>query len=113
MKHVYMKILFYIDRINLLHKLITKERTGTPSELAKRLSICESRLYRVIEELKHMGLPIEYCRKRNSYYYTTACELNLSCNIRILSENEANTIEGGFFLSTAFFVEWPGRILCL
>ena len=47
-----MKIFEYIDRINLLHKLIKERRTGTPENLAKRLLISPSRLYVILDELK-------------------------------------------------------------
>lgn len=51
-----MKLLEYIDRIKIIHKLIKESRTRTPENLAQRLS----RLYVVSDELKLMGAPIEY-----------------------------------------------------
>ncbi|WP_198659581.1 hypothetical protein, partial [Nubsella zeaxanthinifaciens] len=47
-----MKLFEYIERINLLHKLINERRTGTPARLAKRLNISTSRLYVILDELK-------------------------------------------------------------
>lgn len=43
-----MKLLEYIDRIQIIHKLIKESRTGTPENLAQRLSISTSRLYVVL-----------------------------------------------------------------
>lgn len=65
-----MKILDYIDRINLLHQLIKEQRTGTPEELARRMHLSRSRTCRIIEELKSRGVPIAYSRQSHSYYYT-------------------------------------------
>lgn len=53
-----MKFLRYIERINLLDKLMKERRTGTPAELAKRLGVSVARLYVIIDQLKDEGAPI-------------------------------------------------------
>lgn len=64
-----MKLCEYINRINLLHKLIKEKRTGTPEELAKRIRLSKSRLCRVIEDLRLKGAPITYLRQDNLFLY--------------------------------------------
>lgn len=59
----------YVSRMQYLQELIEKQRTGTPKELADRLGISERMLYRYIETLKSGERPIEFCRKRRSYFF--------------------------------------------
>ncbi|MCL2414972.1 MAG: HTH domain-containing protein [Bacteroidales bacterium] len=53
-----------------LEKLIRQECTGTPKQLARRLSISERTLYRKIEILKSHGSEIKFSRIRNTFYYS-------------------------------------------
>lgn len=104
-----MKLFTYIERINLMHKLITQRRTGTPEELARRLSISVSRLYTILDELKLMGAPIVYSRQRLTYYYSEPFDINISVEFRALGGGQVRNISGGqrLFsdsLFTAFFV---------
>jgi predicted transcriptional regulator len=72
-----MGILKRIEQVRLLHQLIQTENTGTPLELSKRLHICRSTLYNIIDELKSYDAPIEYSRARKAFFYTHSFELNL------------------------------------
>lgn len=92
-----MKLLEYIDRIKIIHKLIRESRTGTPENLARRLSISTSRLYVVLDELKLMGAPIEYSRQLQSYYYTQAFDVNIKADFKILKPHELVDINAGFY----------------
>lgn len=94
-----MKIFMYIDRLNLLHKLIIQKRTGTPEELANRLRISSSRLYCILDEMKCYDAPIAYSRQLRTYYYTEPFELSISIEIKGLNNNEVRKISGG----TKFF----------
>lgn len=73
-----MKVFMYIDRLNLLHKLIVQRRTGTPNELARRMNISVSRLARIIEFLQNEGAPIKYSRNQTTYYYEYPFEISIS-----------------------------------
>ena len=53
-----MKLLEQIERINRLHELIKHRRTGTPSQLAQRLNLSTSMVYKLIDELKLREAPI-------------------------------------------------------
>lgn len=92
-----MKLLEYIDRIKIIHKLIRESRTGTPENLARRLSISTSRLYVVLDELKLMGAPIEYSRQLQTYYYTQPFEVNIRADFTVLKPQELMGINAGFY----------------
>lgn len=60
------------EKMRLLQRaqeLIRRKATGTPRELANRLEISERTWYRILEELKDTGLPVVYCKERQSYYF--------------------------------------------
>ncbi|MBB2146378.1 hypothetical protein GM921_12830 [Pedobacter sp. LMG 31464] len=104
-----MKIFEYIDRINLLHKLIKERRTGTPKVLARRMTLSKSRLFRVIEDLKLKGVPIAYSRQSQTYYYTNNYKMNINLEFMPLDNEDAKEINGGYWISNknllnAFFV---------
>lgn len=74
-----MKILFYIERIGIIHQLVASRKTGTPAEMAVKLHISVSRLAKIIDELRDLGAPIRYDRCAKTYYY--AYPYNISVNI--------------------------------
>lgn len=85
-----------IDRMQKLHHLILNYSTGTPQELADKLSISRSSLYNLLDELKSFDLPITYCKVRQTFYYTKQVEFNLQCSIKIIDEKEIlRNINGG------------------
>ncbi|MGE7777764.1 HTH domain-containing protein [Chitinophaga sp. NPDC101104] len=63
--HAY-KVIYHLKKIS---QSIGRTSTGTPKELAQKLNICERQVHRYIQLLKRLGAPIDYCRKRKSYYY--------------------------------------------
>lgn len=67
-----------IDLFLRVDKLIGRQATGTPRELARTLGISERSVYRIIERLKRRKLPIAYCYKRQSYYYTYRGKLSIT-----------------------------------
>ncbi|WP_164123569.1 MULTISPECIES: DNA-binding protein [Sphingobacterium] len=105
-----MTVFKYIDRINLLDKLISQRRTGTPADLARRLGISVSRLYVIIDELKGKGAPVGYCRKLLSYYYAYDFSISITVQMQNLSLDDHRHISGGhnlfsIFLPTTVFIE--------
>ena len=90
-----MKLFEYIDRINLLHKLIKEKRTGNPETLAKRLKISSSRLYVILEELKLKGAPIGYSREMQSYFYCTEFDIEIKASFKLLDGQELQNINAG------------------
>ena len=65
-----MNLLTQIERINHIDHLIRITATGTPAQLASKLNVSKSTVYRLIAQLKDMGAPIVYCRYCESYKYT-------------------------------------------
>jgi len=99
-----------IELLQRIHQLIELSSTGSPEQFAKYLGISESRLYRIIEEMKDLGAPVDYSRQYGTYYYTEPFEMNISCTFRRLTEREQKNISGGIpfllnFFFTAFFVQ--------
>jgi len=84
-----------IERLQLLHALISQKRTGSPEKLAKRLGVSRSCLYNMIEELKSLQLPVIYSRKIESFYYEKEVEFELKFKIQILSKHDLMKINGG------------------
>ena len=91
-----MKLLVYIDRIKIIHKLVKESKTGSPENLAKRLSISTSRLYVIIDELKMMGAPNEYSRQLRTYFYLQPFEVNIKADFILLNQQEKLNINAGF-----------------
>ncbi len=54
---------------------ISIQKTGRPNFFAQRLNLSPSTLYQKINYLKDLGGSIDYCRKRQTYYYKQPCEL--------------------------------------
>jgi len=79
-----------IERLQVLHSLISQKKTGTPEQLAKRLGISRSCLYNLIEELRLFEIPILYSRKIESFYYEKEVNMEFVLKIYALS-NDALT----------------------
>jgi predicted DNA-binding transcriptional regulator YafY len=104
-----MQIFKYIERINLIDKLITQRKTGTPDELAKRLNISVSRLARILEYMRIKGAPIVFDRSSCNYYYKYDYSIQIKIQIESLDGVELKAISAGqgffsTFFPDAFFV---------
>lgn len=90
-----------IERISRLHYFIKEENTGKPETLSKRLGISRASLYNIIDELKSYDAPIDYSRRRETFYYTKNFELNIHCSISIIENDiELKKIVGGYDVFT-------------
>lgn len=56
-----------VGLIARLYRRLQAGKTGKPESLAAELGISERRLYRVVSSLRKEGIPIEYCRKEQTY----------------------------------------------
>jgi len=70
-----MKLFEQLRLLERLDQLIRLKATGTPRQLARRIKVSERQLYRLIQELKDLGFPIEYCKDCRCYQYTGAVKL--------------------------------------
>lgn len=64
-----MELVNRIERYRKLDSLIKEEKTGAPQELALRIGISRSHLYRMIEIMKGLRAEISYSRTRRTFYY--------------------------------------------
>ncbi|WP_276358917.1 HTH domain-containing protein [Daejeonella sp. H1SJ63] len=85
-----MKLLEQIERINRLHELIKHRRTGTPSQLARRLNLSTSMVYKLMDELRLRDVPVEYSRQLGTYFYSRNFQMRISIEFRPLTEEEEN-----------------------
>ncbi|MCK6690901.1 MAG: hypothetical protein L6Q97_02235 [Thermoanaerobaculia bacterium] len=67
--------LFLLQRVDYL---IRTRATGTPAQLARRLETCERNIFRLIGQLRDIGLPILYDKKLETYYYAEPVKLEFS-----------------------------------
>jgi predicted DNA-binding transcriptional regulator YafY len=58
-----------IDRLYDIHRLIQREETGVPDDLAEKLHLCRRQMYNLREELISYGAKIEYSRIRRTFFY--------------------------------------------
>lgn len=100
-----MKLFEYIDRITLMNKLIKEQSTGTPDEFAATLGIKRTRLYEMVDELKSFGAPIQYSKRKNSFYYEYPYDISLKFILHPLSKKDCIEYNGGTLLLPFFFYE--------
>ena len=70
-----MKFLEKLQLIERVDALIKRKATGSAKELASRLNLSRRCVYDIINIMKSMSAPIEYCKQRSTYYYEYPCDL--------------------------------------
>ncbi len=93
-----MRVFDYFEKLQLLHRLIQDERTGSPQTLANRLNISRATLYNIIDELKSMGVNISYSKSACTFFYKTPVRIDINFQIKSVEEisaNEAGKMGGG------------------
>lgn len=100
-----------IDRLNLLDKLISQKRTGSPVSFAKRLDLSVSRLARIIEYLRETGAPIQYDRALQTYFYEFEYRISIQVSMQALTEEDSRVHNGGYvaYLSKALFYSFKSK----
>jgi hypothetical protein len=86
----------YISRLERIDQFIRQERTGNAPAFACRLEISVRQLYNLIDELKDLGLPVEYCRTRQTYYYRYHCRIIFEIRVEEINHQDYKNIQGGF-----------------
>jgi hypothetical protein len=81
--------LFLLQRID---SLIRTRATGSPKALCERLEISECSVYRMIERLRDMGLPVAYDKKRQTYFYEKSVKWNVEF---VVGDEKLLKIQGG------------------
>ena len=90
-----MKVFEYLDRINRMHRMVVRQRTGTPSEFAFQLGVSRTTLYELIDELRSRGAPITYSKSLKTFYYNEPFEVSVTCSMRLLTHIEEKQLTGG------------------
>lgn len=100
-----MKVFEYLDRINLMNKLVLRQKTGSPEEFARQLGVSRTSLYELIDELRSRGAPIAYSKSARTFFYRQPYDIAISCSLRPLTYNEEKESTGGiiFFPKVLFF----------
>ena len=95
-----MKVFEYLDRINMMHKLVLRQKTGTPEEFARQLGVSRTSLYELIDELRSRGVPISYSKSAKTFFYKVPFDITVSCSLRPLTYNEEKESYGGLNFSS-------------
>jgi predicted DNA-binding transcriptional regulator YafY len=93
-----MKVFEYLDRISMMHKLVTRQKTGTPEEFARQMNISRTTLYELIDELRSRGVPIAYSKSAKTFFYRQPYDIAVTCSLRPLTLNEEKENSGGITL---------------
>ena len=96
----------FFDKLIFFEKLVRQGRTGTPQELARRLSLSRSALYRIIDEINSHGTTIGYCRTSRTFRYNCDKVFEINFGVKVMTDpEEMRDISGGWklFLSVPFF----------
>ncbi len=91
-----------LNRLQQIDQLIRQERTGNAEELAIKLNISRRQVYNWLDELKSLGLEIEYCRALQSFVYLKQYQVNISLDIKELTALEKIEIEAGIGIKKNF-----------
>ena len=100
-----MKVFEYLDRISMMHKLVSRQKTGTPEEFASQLGVSRTSLYELIDELRLRGAPIAYSKSAKTFFYRQPYDITVTCSLRPLSynENKENSCGVKIFSKILFF----------
>lgn len=90
-----MSIIRYIKKLELLDSLIRKKATGNQEEFCRKAKMSRSLLNNYINEMRELGFPIDFDRKRGTYYYTEEGKLVSRLFERKMDQDEFRNIEGG------------------
>jgi len=107
-----MKIFEYLDRISMMHKLVLRQKTGTPEEFARQLGVSRTSLYELIDELRSRGVPIAYSKSAKTFFYRQPYDIAVTCSLRPLTFNEEIGNSGGvnIYSKILFFRTLPSEL---
>jgi len=83
-------------KLDRLDCLIRRKATGSPIDLAKRMGVSRSHLFRMLSFLRlQMKAPINYDRYISSYYYSYSPKFYLGFERDRFNETSMENISGG------------------
>jgi biotin operon repressor len=107
-----MKVFEYLDRISMMHKLVLRQKTGTPEEFARQLGVSRTSLYELIDELRSRGVPIAYSKSAKTFFYRQPYDIAVTCCLKPLTYSEEKENSGGMniFPRILFFRTLPSEL---
>lgn len=87
-----------LENLQKLHLLIESECTGPPQSLARRMGLSERSVYNLLEVLKDFNAPVEYSRRRKTYYYSNHFKLDFRISLLVTNNNEVTELFKGSYL---------------
>ncbi len=87
-------IIKQIELIDRIDQLIRLRATGNAVELASRLEISKTKLYRVINTMKSLNAPIEYDIKLESFVYVKAVGFKFGFFSKDINNSQIRTYAG-------------------
>lgn len=84
-----------IKILERIDQLIRLKCTGTPKQLASKLAMSETTVYRILDTMKELDAPITYCIAKQSYIYERQVAFKFGFYSKELSGEEAEKIQGG------------------
>jgi hypothetical protein len=91
----HMSILKYIHRLQHIDHLIRRCATGKPDTFASKVGLCRSALMDYLRELREIGAPIGYCKRRESYFYQEDKQLFIGYTAHQLPRAGEQQVTGG------------------
>ncbi|WP_297692447.1 HTH domain-containing protein [uncultured Eudoraea sp.] len=88
-----------LENLQKLHLLIETECTGSPRALAGRMELSERSVYNLLEILKDFNAPIEYNRRRKTYYYRNYFKLDFRISLSVTNNDEVTEFYKGSYLN--------------
>lgn len=85
----------YINRLQQIDQLIRQRRTGNATQFAGKVGVSRRQIYNCLDDLKNLGMEIEYDRNNETYFYRKLYKLRFSFDIEELNEQEVYKYEGG------------------
>ena len=99
-----MKLLHLVNKLDALSQLIAMRATGTPEEFARKLQISKSTLFRLLNELKELGVDIVYNSTCRCYEFKSGKRFYIGILSEKLDKEDMNDTKGGKnFFTVSFF----------
>ena len=70
-----MALLKHINRLKYVDYMIRRKATGDLNRFAQKNGLCKRAMASVLQEMRELGFPIKFDRKRNTYYYQEQGEM--------------------------------------
>lgn len=89
----------------MMHKLVSRQKTGTPEEFASQLGVSRTSLYEMIDELRSRGVPIAYSKSAKTFFYRQPYDIMVTCLLRPMTYEDEKESTGGvnIFPKVLFF----------